>query len=91
MQATNYEFNYDNEAKNIGLIVGISDEIYFCTLSRVSTVYVEKIGDHWVAWRENYLSNNKRISNYKIIANGSFELVMARTKNYLQYINKKRK
>lgn len=91
MQATKVEFDYDKQARKIGLIVGISEEIYFCSLSRVSTVYVEKIGDHWVAWRENYLSNNKRISNYKIIANGSFELVMARTKNYLQYIKKKRK
>lgn len=89
MQATNYEINYDKEAKKIGLIVGISEEIYFCSLSRVSTVYVEKIDDHWVAWLENYLSNHKRISNYKMIANGSFELVMARTKNYLQYIKKK--
>lgn len=91
MQATNYEFNYEKEAKKIGLIVGISEEIYFCSLSRVSTVYVEKIGDQWVAWRETYILNSKRISNYKIIANGSFELVMARTKNYLQYIKKKRK
>lgn len=91
MQATNYEINYDKEAKKIGLIVGISEEIYFCTLSRVSTVYVEKIGDQWVACRETYILNSKRISNYKIIANGSFELVMARTKNYLQYIKKKRK
>ncbi len=90
MQATKVEFDYDKQARKIGLIVGISEEIYFCSLSRVSTVYVEKIGDHWVAWRENYLSNHKRISNYKMIANGSFELVMARTKNYLNYIKKKR-
>lgn len=89
MQAT--KINYDTQARKIGLIVGISEEIYFCTLSRVSTVYVEKIGDHWLAWRETYILNSKRISNYKILAQGSFELVMARTNNYIQFIKKKRK
>ncbi|MCJ0913164.1 pathogenicity island protein [Mammaliicoccus sciuri] len=88
MQAT--KINYDTQARKIGLIVGISEEIYFCTLSRVSTVYVEKIGDHWLAWRETYILNSKRISNYKILAQGSFELVMARTNNYIQFIKKKR-
>ncbi|MCJ0942384.1 pathogenicity island protein [Mammaliicoccus sciuri] len=88
MQAT--KINYDTQARKIGLIVGISEEIYFCTLSRVSTVYVEKIGDHWLAWRETYVLNSKRISNYKILAQGSFELVMARTNNYIQFIKKKR-
>ncbi|WP_239774647.1 pathogenicity island protein [Mammaliicoccus sp. N-M50] len=87
MQAT--KNNYDTQARKIGLIVGISEEIYFCTLSRVSTVYVEKIGDHWLAWRETYILNSKRISNYKILAQGSFELVMARTNNYIQFIKKK--
>lgn len=88
MQAT--KISYDTQARKIGLIVGISEEIYFCTLSRVSTVYVEKIGDHWLAWRETYILNSKRISNYKILAQGSFELVMARTNNYIQFIKKKR-
>jgi len=88
VQAT--KINYDTQARKIGLIVGISEEIYFCTLSRVSTVYVEKIGDHWLAWRETYILNSKRISNYKILAQGSFELVMARTNNYIQFIKKKR-
>ncbi|MCJ0933553.1 pathogenicity island protein [Mammaliicoccus sciuri] len=90
MQATKVEFDYDKQARKIGLIVGISEEIYFCTLSRVSTVYVEKIVDHWLAWRETYVLNSKRISNYKILAQGSFELVMSRTNNYIQFIKKKR-
>lgn len=84
------KINYDTQARKIGLIVGISEEIYFCSLSRVSTIYVEKIGDHWLAWRETYILNSKRISNYKILAQGSFELVMARTNNYIQFIKKKR-
>ncbi|MDW3797381.1 pathogenicity island protein [Staphylococcus saprophyticus] len=90
MQATNIEINYDKQAKKIGLIVGIPEEMYFCSISRVSAVYVEYIDEKWVAWRESYVPNTNRRSSYKLIAHGGFELVMARTKNYLGYIKKNR-
>ncbi|MGW7889720.1 pathogenicity island protein [Staphylococcus xylosus] len=88
MQATNIEINYDKQAKNIGLIVGLSEEMYFCSISRVSVVYVEYIDNQWVAWRESYVPNSNRRTSYKVISHGGFELVMARTKNYLGYIKK---
>ncbi|UXS60513.1 pathogenicity island protein [Staphylococcus ureilyticus] len=88
MQATNIEVNYDEQAKKIGLIVGIPEEVYFCTISRVSAVYVEYIDNRWVAWRESYVPNSNRRTSYKVIAHGGFELVMARIKNYLGYIKK---
>lgn len=89
MQATNVDINYDKEAKNIGLITGIPEELYFCSISRASTVYVEFVKGDWFAWRESYVSNKKQCSSYKPIARGSFELVMARTKNYLNYLRRK--
>lgn len=88
MQATNIEINYDKQAEKIGLIVGIPEEMYFCSISRVSAVYVEYIDEKWVAWRESYVPNTNRRSSYKLIAHGGFELVIARTKNYLGYIKK---
>ena len=88
MQATNIEINYDKQAEKIGLIVGIPEEMYFCSISRVSAVYVEYIDEKWVAWRESYVPNTNRRSSYKLIAHGGFELVIARTKNYLGYITK---
>ena len=88
MQATKIEFDYDKEARNIGLIVGISEEIYFCSISHVSTVYVEYVGDEWMTWRETYLPHSNRLHSSKNIGRGNFELVMARTKNYLNYIKK---
>lgn len=88
VQATNIEINYDKQAKNLGLIIGISEEMYFCSISKVSQVYVEYIDNKWVAWRESYVPNTNRRTSYKMIANGNFELVMARTKNYLGYIKK---
>lgn len=91
MQATNIEINYDKQANKAGLIVGISEEMYFCSISKVSQVYVEYIDNNWVAWRESYVPNSNRRTSYKMIAHGGFELVMARTKNYLEYIKKNRR
>lgn len=90
VQATNIEINYDKQAKKLGLIVGISEEMYFCSISRASTVYVEYIDEKWVAWRESYVPNTNKRSSYKLIAHGGFELVIARTKNYLGFITKRR-
>ncbi|WP_432202586.1 pathogenicity island protein [Staphylococcus warneri] len=88
MQAVKYDYDLDEQAEKIGLIVGIPEEVYFCTISRVSVVYVEYIDNRWVAWRESYVPNSNRRTSYKVIAHGGFELVMARIKNYLGYIKK---
>ncbi|WP_210126485.1 MULTISPECIES: pathogenicity island protein [unclassified Staphylococcus] len=90
MQATNVEINYDKQAEKISLIVGIPEEMYFCSISKISAVYVEYIDEKWVAWRESYVPNTNRRTSYKLIAHGGFELVIARTKNYLGYIKKNR-
>lgn len=89
MQATNID--YDTQARKVGLIVGISEEIYFCSLSHVSTVYVERIDDHWEVWRENYIPNMNHRKNYKVLASGEFDYVIARTKNYLKYMKSLRR
>lgn len=81
MQAVEYDFNLDEQAKRIGLIVGVSEEIYFCSISRASDVYMELIKGQWVAWRESYIPNTNKRTSYKLIAQGSFELVLARVKN----------
>nr|WP_201744494.1 pathogenicity island protein [Staphylococcus warneri] len=88
VQAVKYDYDLDEQAEKIGLIVGIPEEVYFCTISRVSVVYVEYIDNRWVAWCESYVPNSNRRTSYKVIAHGGFELVMARIKNYLGYIKK---
>lgn len=90
MQSTVDKINFDIETKKIGLITGISNEIYFCSISHVSTVYLELINDNWVAWRETYQPNTNQLKHYKLIANGEFDYVLSRTKNYLNYITKNR-
>ncbi|MGI2279807.1 pathogenicity island protein [Staphylococcus cohnii] len=88
MQAINYDIDYDAEANKVELIIGIPEEIYFCSISKVSTVYVEYINNSWVAWRESYVPNTNQRTSYKLITQGNFELVIARVKNYLTYIKR---
>lgn len=90
MPSTVDKINFDKETKKFGLITGISNEIYFCSISYVSTVYLELINDNWVAWRETYQPNTNQLKHYKLIANGEFDYVLSRTKNYLNYITKNR-
>lgn len=90
MQATNINYEFDAEANKAGLITGISEEIYFCSISKVSSVYVELVNNNWVAWRESYVPNTNRRTSHKLIAQGDFNLVIARTKNYLKFIKKNR-
>ncbi|NBK46189.1 pathogenicity island protein [Staphylococcus delphini] len=88
MQAVNKIYTLDERAEKIGLITGISEEIYFCSISKVSQVYLEKVDNNWVAWRESFIPNTNKRANYKIIANGDYDFVLARLKNYLNYIKK---
>ncbi|KDE94561.1 MULTISPECIES: hypothetical protein [Staphylococcus] len=90
MQAINENYSLDEQAERIGLIVGISEEIYFCSISHVSQVYVEYIDNEWTAWRESFIPNSNKRTSYKVIAQGNFELVIARVKNYLTYIKRKK-
>lgn len=91
VQVVNEDYNLDEQAERIGLIVGVSNEIYFRSISRASDVYMEFIKDQWVAWRESFTPNTNHRVSYKLIAHGDFELVIARVKNYLNYISKRRK
>lgn len=88
MQAVNKIYSLDEQAEKIGLITGISEEIYFCSISKVSQVYLEKIDSNWVAWRESFIPNTNKRTNYKIIANGDYDFVLARLKSYLKYIKR---
>lgn len=90
MQADNAEYNIDEHTKKIGLITGISEEIYFCSISKSSQVYLEYINDEWIAWRESYVPNTNVRRSYKLITQGNLELVIARVKNYLTYIKRKK-
>lgn len=83
--------NYDLAAKNAGLIVGISNEIYFRSTGKTSAVYMEFINDQWVTWRETYVMNSSKRKSFKLIEQGSFGKVIKRVENYLLFVERKMK
>ncbi|MEB6208189.1 MULTISPECIES: pathogenicity island protein [Staphylococcus] len=91
MQAVKEDYNLDEQAIKVGLIVGVSNEIYFRSISHVSDIFIEYIKDQWVAWRESYIPKTNKRTSHKLIATGNFDFVLARTKSYLNYIKKNRR
>lgn len=88
MEAEVIEFDFDAKAQSIGLHVGVPNEIYTWTVSRNSALYVEYYKSRWIAWRETYEPGRAECKNYKIIAQGNFNLVLARVKKYMKYVNR---
>ena len=81
----------DNQAKRAGLIIAIPGELYTATLNNVSSVYFEHIEDGWEARRETHYPHQYKAISSKIIAIGNtFEFVLQKVKQYLDYIIKKR-
>lgn len=82
----------DNQAKRAGLMIAIPGELYTVTLNNVSSVYFEHIENGWEARRETHYPHQYKAISSKIIANGNtFEFVLLKIKQYLDYIVKKRK
>lgn len=79
----------DKRAERIGLITGISDEIYFCSISRISTVYLERLNKYeWMAWRETYLPNSDKLKSHRLIARGGIRYVLSEAKKYIKYVTR---
>lgn len=81
----------DNQAKQAGFMIAIPGELYTVTLSNVSSIYVEHIEGVWEARRETHYPHQRQAISSKIIATGNtFEFVLLKVKQYLDYIIKKR-
>lgn len=81
----------DNQAKRAGLMTAIPGELYTLTLNNVSSVYFEHIENGWEAWRETHYLHQYKVISSKMIAKGNtFEFVLQKVKQYLDYIIKKR-
>lgn len=81
----------DQKARSIGLLIGLSGQLYTISISRVSDVYIEHIDGQWVGWRERHYTGDLQPSGVKIIVTGTFDHAMAKTEKYLKYIKKNRK
>jgi len=88
IQQTDIE-QMDGKAKSIGLLVGISGQLYFTTISRISDVYIDYFNGHWIVWREKHYTGEIKPSDVKVIAKAeTFDYVVMKTKKYLEFIKK---
>ncbi|GGF24243.1 hypothetical protein GCM10010954_23900 [Halobacillus andaensis] len=84
-------FKYDEQVKQLGMIVAISGELYTWTVSPFSTAYMERTDNEWTAWRESYQRGTKTATHVKIIAEkDNFQNVLGRTAKYINFIEEKR-
>lgn len=85
------EKTFDDRAKDIGLMIGIPNELYMWTVSRQSTLYMECINELWYVWRETYDKNKSACTSYKNIAQGDdFSIVLTGAKKYINYVKQLR-
>lgn len=78
----------DIQAKEIGLLIGISGLLYTWTVSRYSNVYVDlNMENEWVAWRETYTPGRKESISHRLISREeSFNDLLSELKRYMDYV-----
>lgn len=77
----------DEAARKSGFLTGIRGRLYFRSISKQRTVYIERIDDMWEAWRETYQLGRKEAVSLKIICKDeSFYYVLQKVNDYIKYI-----
>ncbi|WP_164214456.1 hypothetical protein [Virgibacillus sp. YIM 98842] len=90
MLAEKEVISLDDKARQIGLIVGISETIYLWVVSRFSNAYMEYYNGEWVAWRETYQKGRKQAIGVKLIAKGNtFDYVLMQFEKYIKYVSRR--
>ncbi|MFC0472497.1 hypothetical protein ACFFHM_18930 [Halalkalibacter kiskunsagensis] len=86
--------NYDELARSIGLVIGVSGECYFVTLNssslfKTTIIFVEKVDGMWEARRETFVKGKRyAVGIRNIMINTDFKLVLKQVKYYLRSIKK---
>ena len=78
----------DNKMKKVGAVIGIPGKVYFWTLSRGTTLYLEQAGGQWLLYRMNHYTTTTYTS---VRARGrTFDHVYQEAKSYMAYLSKER-
>lgn len=81
----------DLAAKRLGLLVAISGEMYSCSISRVSEVFLEKVNGKWIGWRESFETGNSKSKGSKVIVKANtFNYALQEIEGYLNFIKSKK-
>ncbi|MEH7403357.1 hypothetical protein V7148_20540 [Gottfriedia acidiceleris] len=73
----------NNKARQLGFMVGLTGQVYFCSINNNSFVFVELIGSNWEAWRETYQKGKPQAVSIKVICSDpTFEYVLSKAASY---------
>ncbi|SMQ60920.1 hypothetical protein SAMN05444673_0440 [Bacillus sp. OV166] len=76
----------DNQAKDSGFIIGVPGELYFCSLNKSRTIYIEQMGERWEVYRETFINGRFSSKNIRLICvDSSFKHVLLKAKGYVDY------
>ena len=82
----------DAKAKAAGLVIGLPGELYTLTLGRYRAIYIERIIDKWIVWRETYQTNrNRAVSSRTIAEAATLDYVLEQVARHLEYLSKFRR
>lgn len=85
------EKTFDDRARDIGLMIGVSSELYMWTVSKHSTLYMEYVNEQWCVWRETYDSKKPSCISYKSVAQGdNFNMILSSANKYMKYVRQLR-
>lgn len=79
----------DRQAQAVGLNVAVYGELYWLSITPQASVYVERTGGaqgEWSMWKEN---DKAMYRNYDVKATGTFDEVLSRASNYIQFLRRK--
>lgn len=86
---------YDTKFKSVGMAAGLSGELYCRVIGYEKYLFCQKVNGKWELWIEQFYKRynmEQYNSRFKvIIKNENLEIVLARTKRYLEFILKNNK
>lgn len=81
----------DAMAREGGFLILLSGEAYEAQFSQTSSIFVQKVGDKWNAWRDTWQKGrSKSISHSTIIEQVSFDYALFKAKDRLDYVSQRR-
>lgn len=81
--------NRDAQAKKAGLVIGLTGQVYFCSINSKSAVYMEQTNGHWELWRETYHDGRRHSASIQVICiDSEFDKTILRAKGYFASVEK---
>lgn len=82
----------DKIARENGFLILLSGKAYEAQFSKTSSIFIQKIGDSWNAWRETWTGERPRSGSYSVIIEQvGFDYAMFKAKDRLSFVSQQRR